>query len=103
MKIYDVDLIMSWTPNEYKAFKRGAMLQVVDNYDNMARMAAFHRIAANKKKLNIEKDLFDARSARKRIIDGDNAWKESKKIDTTRHTKAQEAMKRWAENFNKKG
>jgi len=103
MKIYDVDLIMSWTPNEYKAFKQGAMLQVVDNYDNMARMAVFNRIASNKKKLNIEKDLFDSKSAPKRIIEGDNAWKESKKIDTTRHTKAQEAMKRWAENFNKKG
>ena len=103
MKIYDVDLIMSWTPNEYKAFKKGALLQDVDDLENMARIAVFHRIATNKKKLNIEKDLFDARSARKRIIDGDNAWKESKKIDTTRHAKAQEAMKRWAENFNKKG
>lgn len=103
MKIYDVDLIMSWTPNEYKAFKKGALLQVVDDLDNMARMAVFNRIASNKKKLNIEKDLFDSKSARKRIIDGDNAWKESKEIDTTRHAKAQEAMKKWAENFNKKG
>jgi len=30
----------------YKAFKQGSMLQVVDNYDNMARMVGFHRIAA---------------------------------------------------------
>lgn len=103
MNLYDVDLIMSWTPNEYKAFKKGALLQVVDNIDNMARMAVFNRIAANKKKLRIEKDLFDAKSARDRITGGDKAWKESKKIDTTRHAKAQEAMKKWAENLSKKG
>ncbi|MFJ7647711.1 hypothetical protein ACIQ1H_09185 [Lysinibacillus sp. NPDC097279] len=103
MSVYDVDLIMSWTPNEYKAFKKGALLQVIDDYDNMARMAVFHRIAANKKKLNVAKDLFDAKSARERISSGDRAWKESKKIDTTRHAKAQEAMKKWAENHNRKG
>lgn len=103
MQIYDVELIMSWTPNEYKAFKKGALLQVIDEYDNMARMAVFHRIASNKKKLNVAKDLFDAKSARDRIANGDKAWKESKKIDTTRHAKAQEAMKKWAENLNKKG
>lgn len=103
MQIYDVDLIMSWTPNEYQAFKKGALLQVIDDYENMTRMAVFHRIAANKKKLNVTKDLFDAKSARARVLKGDNTWKESKKIDTTRHTKAQEAMKKWAENLNKKG
>lgn len=103
MQIYDVDLIMSWTPNEYKAFKKGALLKVIDDYDNMARMAVFHRIAANKKKLNVAKDLFDAKSARERINGGDGSWKESKKIDTTRHAKAQEAMKQWADNLSKKG
>lgn len=102
MNIYDVDLIMSWTPNEYLALKKGAMLRVVDEYDNLAHMAVFNRIANNKKKLNVSKDLFDAKSARRRIVEGDKGWKESKKVDTTLHSKAQRAMVSWVQNLTKK-
>ncbi|MEH6941531.1 hypothetical protein [Bacillus sp. JJ722] len=96
MDVYDIDLIDSWTPNEYKAFIKGAQLRIVDEYDNMARMALFYRVANNKKKLNVQKDLFDAETARKRIENGTDDWKESKEMDTALFEKAQSDLKAWA-------
>ncbi|MEK4760760.1 hypothetical protein MHH85_10935 [Viridibacillus sp. FSL E2-0187] len=99
----DVDLILSWTPNEFQAFIKGAKLRDVDEIDNLALLAMFNRVANNKKKLNVKKDLFDAETARKRILsDESDEWKESKEYDLTYYNKAKEAMNNWALNLNKK-
>ena len=66
----------------------------------MARMAMFNRVAQNKKKVK-QTDMFDAEAARKRILAGDDEWKESKQYDLTRYHKAKEAMKNWAKSTGK--
>ncbi|OMC86931.1 hypothetical protein BK128_09715 [Viridibacillus sp. FSL H7-0596] len=99
----DVDKILSWTPNEFQALIKGAKLREVDVLDNLAMAAVFYRVANNKKKLNPKKDLFDAETARKRILsDESDEWKESKEYDLTYYNKAKEAMNSWALNLNKK-
>lgn len=100
--VHDVDLIMSWTPNEYKAFLKGAQMKMVSDYENLAIQAMYIRKADNEKRLKLT-DLFDADKARKRILEGDKDWKESKKMDTTLYKKAQADMKAWAEKLNMKG
>ncbi|MGE7922379.1 hypothetical protein ACQKND_04230 [Viridibacillus arvi] len=103
LRIADVDLILSWTANEFGAFIKGAKLRDVDILDNLAMAAVFDRVANNKKKLNPKKDLFDAETARKRILNDDSdEWKESKEYDLTYYNKAKEAMNSWALNLNKK-
>lgn len=100
--VHDVDLIMSWTPNEYKALLQGAQMKMVSDYENLAIQAMYIRKAENEKRLRLT-DLFDAEKARKRILAGDKEWKQSKKIDTSLYKKAQADMKVWADKLNKKG
>ncbi|MFF2174973.1 hypothetical protein ACFVT8_00685 [Lysinibacillus sp. NPDC058147] len=89
---------MSWTPNEYKALLKGAQMRMVSDYENLAIQAMYNRKAENAKRLKIT-DLFDAEKARKRILEGDKDWKESKEMDTTLYKKAQADMKVWARNL----
>lgn len=89
---------MSWTPNEYKALLKGAQMKMVSEYENLAIQAMYIRKADNEKRLKLT-DLFDVEKARKRILEGDSAWKESKKMDTTLYKKAQADMKAWASNL----
>ncbi len=65
--VHDVDLIMSWTPNEYKAFLKGAQMKMVSDYENLAIQAMYIRKADNEKRLKLT-DLFDADKARKRNL-----------------------------------
>lgn len=76
-------------------------MRLVSEYENLAIQAMFFRKANNEKRLKLS-DLFDVDKARKRIIEGDRDWKESKKIDTSRYKKAQADMKAWAIKFAKK-
>ncbi|MEY9976593.1 putative HAD superfamily hydrolase [Lysinibacillus sp. RC79] len=92
---------MSWTPNEYKALLKGAQMRMVSDYENLAIQAMYIRKADNAKRLKLT-DLFDAEKARKRILEGDKDWKESKKMDTTLYKKAQADMKAWAQNLTMK-
>ncbi|MGE7954808.1 hypothetical protein [Lysinibacillus xylanilyticus] len=92
---------MSWTPNEYKALLKGAQMRMVSDYENLAIQAMYNRKAENAKRLKLT-DLFDAEKARKRILEGDKDWKESKEMDTTLYKKAQADMKAWAQNLNMK-
>ncbi|MFJ7646933.1 hypothetical protein ACIQ1H_05265 [Lysinibacillus sp. NPDC097279] len=93
---------MSWTPNEYKALLIGAQMKMVSDYENLAIQAMYIRKAENEKRLRLT-DLFDAEKARKRILEGDKDWKQSKKIDTSLYKKAQADMKAWVEKLNRKG
>ncbi|MGE7940621.1 hypothetical protein ACQKNB_00900 [Lysinibacillus xylanilyticus] len=74
---------------------------MVSDYENLAIQAMYIRKADNAKRLKLT-DLFDAEKARKRILEGDKDWKESKEMDTTLYKKAQADMKAWAQNFNMK-
>ncbi|MCT6829417.1 MAG: hypothetical protein M3035_15160 [Bacillus velezensis] len=75
-----MDLIMSWTPNEYKLLLKGAKLREIDELELMARNAMFHRYAMNEKRPK-EKKMFDANKARRQLernITGDNdKWRKS--------------------------
>ncbi|WP_261772884.1 hypothetical protein, partial [Bacillus tropicus] len=78
--VYDVDLIMSWTPNEYKLLLKGAKLRKIDELELMAKNAMFHRYAMNEKRPK-EKKMYDADKARRQLernITGDNdKWRKS--------------------------
>ncbi|MCM3108767.1 hypothetical protein M3578_19390 [Bacillus velezensis] len=75
-----MDLIMSWTPNEYKLLLKGAKLREIDELELMARNAMFHRYAMNEKRPK-ETKMFDAKKARRQLernITGDNdKWRKS--------------------------
>lgn len=94
LQVYDVDLILSWTPREFKNFIKGAQLRIVDEYEAMAKQAMFNRYAQNAKRAK-EKKMFDAQAARRRIMNGLDNWKESRepKINVDRYRAAQKAMK----------
>ncbi|WP_111289982.1 hypothetical protein [Bacillus safensis] len=63
MGVYDNDLIMSWTPNEYKRKLKAAKLREIDEIERMTINAMFHRYALNAKSVKPSK-MFDAEKAR---------------------------------------
>lgn len=67
--MYDPELILSWTPREYRAFLKGAEYARVDAYDLMAMNALFNR-KAKSKKIRKFKDIFDLENAYKLIKNG---------------------------------
>ncbi|MED4820479.1 hypothetical protein P9654_11545 [Bacillus atrophaeus] len=75
-----MDLIMSWTPNEYKLLLKGAKLREIDELERMAKNAMFHRYAMNEKRPK-ESKMFDAKKAirelERNITSNDNKWRES--------------------------
>lgn len=75
-----MDLIMSWTPNEYKLLLKGAKLREIDEWERMAKNAMFHRYAMNEKRPK-ETKMFDAQKSRRQLernITGDNhKWRQS--------------------------
>jgi hypothetical protein len=72
-----VELILSWTPRQFRNFIKGAQHKQIDEYERMARGAMFNRYAMNAKKAT-EKKMFDADKARKRLEKGSDKWKDSK-------------------------
>ncbi|MBT2661949.1 hypothetical protein [Bacillus sp. ISL-45] len=94
LEVYDADLILSWTPRQFKNFIKGSQLRIVDQYEGMAKQAMFNRYAQNAKRAR-ENKMFDAKTARKRIMSGSDNWKESRvpRINLERYRKAKEAMK----------
>ncbi|MFP3345124.1 hypothetical protein R0J87_21835, partial [Halomonas sp. SIMBA_159] len=63
MGVYDNDLIMSWTPNEYKRKLKAAKLREIDEIERMTINAMFNRYANNAKKVK-PSQMFDAQKAR---------------------------------------
>ncbi|MEH7653299.1 hypothetical protein [Bacillus safensis] len=63
MGVYDNDLIMSWTPNEYKRKLKAAKLREIDEIERMTINAMFHRYALNTKKVK-PSQMFDAKKAK---------------------------------------
>ncbi|WP_226639330.1 hypothetical protein [Priestia flexa] len=91
--VYDIELILSWTPNEYRAFIKGAQHREIDEYERMAKAAMFNRYATNAKKAN-EKKMFDAKQARKRLEENDSRWKESREpsLNQKRYKRMKQAL-----------
>lgn len=63
MGVYDNDLIMSWTPNEYKRKLKAAKMREIDEIERMTINAMFHRYALNAKKVK-PSQMFDAKKAK---------------------------------------
>jgi hypothetical protein len=70
-------LILSWTPNEYRDFLRGAQHRQADQREDMALSALFNRYAQNAKQARLKR-MFDADMAHRRIDKGMSNWKESR-------------------------
>nr|WP_309098773.1 hypothetical protein [Fredinandcohnia onubensis] len=98
----DVELILSWTPREYRAFIKGAQQREIDEYERMARSAMFNRYAMNAKRAS-ERKMFDAEKARKRLNEDKANWKNSRDMDMKRLLKLNEAFKGFTPQFRKKG
>lgn len=71
MKVYDPELIMSWTPKEYEAFIKGAHHQQIDEYELMAKTAMANRYAQHAKGAK-ENKIFNAKQARRNLVLGVN-------------------------------
>jgi len=93
LQVYDLDLIYSWTPREFKNFIKGAQHKEIDDLERLAMGAMMTANASNGKRVTMKK-LFDAKKARERLNKGSNAWKESRKpsVSVERHRRAKEAM-----------
>lgn len=69
-------------------------MRIVDEYEQMADQAMFNRYAQNAKRAK-KKKMFDVETARKRVLEGLDNWKDSRepKVNLERYRKAQNAMK----------
>lgn len=100
--MYDVDIIYSWTPREFKNFIKGARLRQIDEHERDSISALFNAVAQNSKKKNLKpKDIFDSEKARKQI-DSVESVKEPEKY-LGRYHAAQAAMKAYRPQKGSKG
>lgn len=97
MNIYDIDLIMSWTPRQYLLLLKGARHRNVDELERMSYLALMTAKASNSKRINAKK-LFNADKERSRI---DNP--EIKQEEKQRMVNLNEAFKGFTPQFRKKG
>ena len=94
LNIVDNDVLYAMTPNEYNRKMKGAMLQDVKRYEDMAVQAIFNANAANGKKVTSKK-LFDGDKARKNILNPKKQEKENR--DYTYLQRAMASMKKKGE------
>jgi hypothetical protein len=97
MNIYDIDLIMSWTPRQYLLLLKGARHRNVDELERMSYLALMTAKASGEKRVNAKK-LFNADKERSRI---DNP--EIKQEEKKRMVHLNEAFKGFTPQFRKKG
>jgi hypothetical protein len=89
LNVYDIDLIYSWTPREFKNFLKGASLQRIDAQEHAAIQAIFYAKVKSKKRINGVKDIYDAEKARKEMLKGTT---KAEPLHTERYEKAKKAM-----------
>ena len=101
--MYDTELILSWTPNEYRAFIKGAQHREIDDYERMANGAMFNSYAQNAKRATVKK-MFDADKARKKLERNDQNWKYSREQTSKRDIAkmALDALKGYVPSFTPK-
>lgn len=98
LNIYDIDLILSWTPHEYLLLRKGAQHRIIDEYDRMADNAMAMRYANNAKRAK-KKSIFDAEKARRKLETGqDYDLKEMKRM-----SRLNKSLKGFTPQFRKKG
>jgi hypothetical protein len=97
MNIYDIDLIMSWTPKQYLLLLKGAKHRNVDELERISISAIWSARASNEKRISAKK-LFNADKERSRI---DNP--EIKQEEKQRMIHLNEAFKGFTPQFRKKG
>jgi len=97
--VYDVDLIMSWTPKEYLSFLKGAQHKQIDQYEFMAKQAMAFRYAQNAKNAN-ERKIFNAKQARFNL---DNEGLSKNDADIQRNIELNKAFKGFKPEFIPKG
>ncbi|MEN2765837.1 hypothetical protein [Ornithinibacillus xuwenensis] len=98
--VFDTDLILSWTPKEYRAFLKGAQYRQIDDYEYMAKSAMAIGYASRAKRPK-EKRIFDAKRMRKKLETGQDYDLEQMK----RSSRLNKALKGFEPNFipKKKG
>lgn len=96
--MYDIDLIYSWTPRQFKNFIKGAQLRTVDEYELAAAIGLFTAKASNSKKRLKLKDIYDADKVRKNMEKSNSKKNEVLSLD--RYKKAKEAMKNYSPSMN---
>lgn len=100
MNVYDIDLIMSWTPKYFKWLVKGAQLAETDKIESLAIAAIFNAKANNSKRISLKK-LYDADKARRKIEHGEEVLQE----EIERSMQLNKAFKGFDPNsqFRKKG
>lgn len=78
LNIHDPELILSWTPHEYKLFLKGAQYRQIDEMELLTKNALFHRYALNKKGRVTPKKMFDADKARRMVDNGETGWRNAR-------------------------
>ncbi len=93
--MFDIDLIYSWTPRQFRNFVKGAQLKTVDEYELAAASALFTAKATNSRRKIKLKDLYDSEKVRKSI---NNPQKKNSHsgFSLERYRKAKEAMKSYS-------
>ena len=78
LEVYDIELIESWTPKEFRLLVKGSQLRNIDKYEYMAKSAMAYAYANNGGKKAKEKKIFDAEKQRK-LLDESYRTKVQKK------------------------
>ncbi|MGG3573901.1 hypothetical protein ABES80_15705 [Bacillus gobiensis] len=101
MQVYDTELILSWTPNEFWAFLRGSRHRQADEIEMLAKAAMFNRYAQNAKQAS-ERKMFDADRAHNRIEKDMKNWKEAREpvVSLEKYRKAKAALKEYSKKLS---
>lgn len=97
--VYDVDLIYSWTPRQFRNFVKGSQLKVIDSYELAAASAMFTAKARNSRKRIKLSDIYDANKIRKSMDKAVGQKEETFSLE--RYRKAKEAMKSYSPSMKK--
>lgn len=106
LNIHDPELILSWTPHEYKLFLKGAQYRQIDEMELLTKNALFHRYALNKKGRVTPKKMFDADKARKMVDNEEDGWRNARSLGVNPNAlkRATDALKTITlPDFNMKG
>ncbi|MDA1478359.1 hypothetical protein [Bacillus changyiensis] len=105
LNIHDPELILSWTPHEYKLFLRGAQYRQIDEIEMMTQNAMFHRYALNKKGQVSPKKMFNADKARRMVDQEKDGWREARDIgpDLEALRRMKKSLAGFQLNFTQKG
>lgn len=89
--MYDLNLIYSWTPKEFRNFLKGAKLREIDEMELAVISAVVSGRASNNPKTQPKK-YFDAKKARKEVL-GEPI--NDKKYDLTTYRKAMSSLQNY--------